>query len=242
MNRASRNARTLIVSVDANGDQDILGLHPDRLRSRFAYPNMVERPSDLFRALGDPTRLRILHLLRVGELCVGDLVSVLGVPQPTASRHVTYLRKVGLITARKNSYWTFYALAPARTPVQTKAAGTSGRRQGRTREGRTTAKKPCAARVDIARRIEIVPWHIRIRSRECGDAMSALGGNRATRWNQLRFCLGMFQMAGAVAAALLLLATGVSTAALLAVVFTSVASTVSVLLFGSRRGGDADSR
>ncbi len=95
---------------------------------------MVERPTEIFRALADPTRLRILHLLRSGELCVGDLVTVLGVPQPSASRHLTHLRKLGLIRARKNSYWTFYALAPARTPLRQKLfelldADTVGRRK-----------------------------------------------------------------------------------------------------------------
>jgi ArsR family transcriptional regulator len=59
-------------------------------------------------------------LLSAGELCVGDLVTVLAVPQPTASRHLAYLKRAGLITARKNSYWTFYALAPARTPLRRK--------------------------------------------------------------------------------------------------------------------------
>ncbi|MFL5410518.1 MAG: ArsR/SmtB family transcription factor, partial [Myxococcales bacterium] len=42
----------------------------------------------MFRALSDPTRLRIVHLLRDGPLCVGDLVTVLRVAQPTASRHL----------------------------------------------------------------------------------------------------------------------------------------------------------
>ena len=79
---------------------------------------MVEDAAAIFRALSDPTRLRILHLLSTGELCVGDLVTVLGVPQPTASRHLTYLRKAGLVLSRKNSYWTFYALAPARTDLR----------------------------------------------------------------------------------------------------------------------------
>ena len=93
---------------------------------------MVERPIDIFRALSDPTRLRILHLLSKGELCVGDLVTVLRVPQPTASRHLTLLRRIGLIIARKNSYWTFYALAPARTQLRAKLldlldADTNGR-------------------------------------------------------------------------------------------------------------------
>ena len=49
---------------------------------------MVESASRLFRVMADPIRLRILHLLRAGELCVGDLVTVLDVPQPTASRHL----------------------------------------------------------------------------------------------------------------------------------------------------------
>lgn len=81
---------------------------------------MVDNASQLFRVMADPIRLRMLHLLRAGELCVGDLVTVLDVPQPTASRHLAYLRRAGLIAARKNSYWTFYALAPARTPLHRK--------------------------------------------------------------------------------------------------------------------------
>jgi ArsR family transcriptional regulator len=81
---------------------------------------MVEDATQLFRVIADPIRWRILHLLRAGELCVGDLVTALNVPQPTASRHLTYLKRVGLIAARKHSYWTFYALAPARTPLRRK--------------------------------------------------------------------------------------------------------------------------
>lgn len=72
----------------------------------------------LFRAVSDPVRLRIMHLLTSGELCVGDLVTVLKVPQPTASRHLSYLRKIGLITARKQSYWTYYNLAPTKNELQ----------------------------------------------------------------------------------------------------------------------------
>jgi ArsR family transcriptional regulator len=68
------------------------------------------RVEALFRALADPTRLRILHLLLDRELCVGDLVTLLGQPQPTASRHLAYLRRVGLVRVRKNGWWAFYAL------------------------------------------------------------------------------------------------------------------------------------
>jgi ArsR family transcriptional regulator len=81
---------------------------------------MIEDATELFRVMADPIRLRILHLLRGGELCVGDLVTVLAVPQPTASRHLANLKRAGLISARKNSYWTYYSLAPAKTPLRRK--------------------------------------------------------------------------------------------------------------------------
>ncbi len=68
--------------------------------------------------MSDRTRLRILNLLTTGELCVCDLVSVLGVPQPTASRHLAYLRKVGLVTARKEGVWCYYRLVPAITEFE----------------------------------------------------------------------------------------------------------------------------
>ena len=68
----------------------------------------------MFRAFSDRTRLRILHLLRSGETCVCDLVEVLAVPQPKVSRHLAYLRKAGLVTARRQGQWSHYSLAPAR--------------------------------------------------------------------------------------------------------------------------------
>jgi len=67
----------------------------------------------VYRALADATRVRILHLLRGGALCVGDLVSVLGVPQPTASRHLAYLRRSGLVVDERRGQWSFYQLASA---------------------------------------------------------------------------------------------------------------------------------
>lgn len=69
------------------------------------------RADALFRAFADPTRLRILNLLKSGELCVCDLVDVLDVPQPKASRHLAYLRRVGLVSARKDGYWSYYRIA-----------------------------------------------------------------------------------------------------------------------------------
>lgn len=67
----------------------------------------------MFRAFSDRTRLRILHLLKNGELCVCDLVRVIDVPQPKISRHLSYLRKAGLVSSRKEGLWIYYQLKPA---------------------------------------------------------------------------------------------------------------------------------
>jgi ArsR family transcriptional regulator len=81
---------------------------------------MPEKPSsaDLkFRAFSDQTRLRILHLLIKGEMCVCEIVKIIRVPQPTASRHLAYLRKAGLVSTQKRGLWTFYSLVSARTAL-----------------------------------------------------------------------------------------------------------------------------
>jgi ArsR family transcriptional regulator len=74
----------------------------------------MERPISadlLFKAFSDATRLRILSLLRKGELCVGDLVGVLDAPQPKVSRHLAYLRRAGLVESREEGPWAYYRLA-----------------------------------------------------------------------------------------------------------------------------------
>src|SRR3954463_7703557 len=75
----------------------------------------------LFRAFSDRTRLRIPPMLRGGgELCVCDIVAVLRVPQPKASRHLAYLRRARLVQARKAGLWSYYRLTPARTRFHAK--------------------------------------------------------------------------------------------------------------------------
>jgi ArsR family transcriptional regulator len=66
--------------------------------------------SDIFRALGDPTRLRILALLRAMELSVGELAQVLAQSQPRVSRHVRILIDCGLAERRKEGSWVFLSL------------------------------------------------------------------------------------------------------------------------------------
>ena len=72
----------------------------------------LERLTTVYAALADPTRLRILSLLGDGEVCVCHLHASLDVPQPTASRHLAYLRKSGLVEARRDGIWMHYRLAP----------------------------------------------------------------------------------------------------------------------------------
>ncbi|WP_166823369.1 ArsR/SmtB family transcription factor [Thalassoroseus pseudoceratinae] len=66
---------------------------------------------ELFQAFSDRTRLRVLHLLLRGETCVGDLVSVLRLPQPRVSQQLSRLRNAGLVVGRKEGQWTHYSLA-----------------------------------------------------------------------------------------------------------------------------------
>ncbi len=64
----------------------------------------------MYKALGDVTRLRILGLLRQGELCVCDIMDVLGFPQSTVSRHLAYLRNTDWVTGRRKGKWMYYQI------------------------------------------------------------------------------------------------------------------------------------
>ena len=69
--------------------------------------------ADRFQALADPTRLRILALLRVMELSVGELAHVLGQSQPRVSRHLKILSDAGVLERRKEGSWVFLTLTDA---------------------------------------------------------------------------------------------------------------------------------
>jgi ArsR family transcriptional regulator, arsenate/arsenite/antimonite-responsive transcriptional repressor len=71
----------------------------------------------VFRALADETRLRILALLRDGEVCVCHIHGGLRLPQPTVSRHLAYLRKTGLVECRRQGVWMYYRLGVPKSPV-----------------------------------------------------------------------------------------------------------------------------
>jgi len=70
-----------------------------------------EVPLDkLFRALADPTRLRLLNLMSEQEICVCYFTEVIGAPQPKISRHLAYLRRAGIVAARREGKWMHYRL------------------------------------------------------------------------------------------------------------------------------------
>jgi len=79
----------------------------------------------LFRALADETRLRILALLAGGEICVCHIHGALGIPQPTASRHLAYLRRTGLVAARKDGLWVHYRIAVPSDPALASVVATT---------------------------------------------------------------------------------------------------------------------
>ncbi len=79
-------------------------------------PAQVELVAKYFRALGDPTRLRILELLDDGEASVGELVGRLRLPQPQVSKHLACLRWCGFVITRREHRAVYYQVADQRVP------------------------------------------------------------------------------------------------------------------------------
>ena len=77
----------------------------------------IDELEELFKALADKTRLRILALLGNNEVCVCHMHDSLKVPQPTVSRHLAYLRKSGLVEARRYGVWMHYQLSRSLSPA-----------------------------------------------------------------------------------------------------------------------------
>jgi len=71
----------------------------------------------VYKCLADQTRLRILGLLRAGEICVCHIHDSLGLPQTKVSRHLAYLRRAGLVQTRRQGLWIYYRLAQTDEPV-----------------------------------------------------------------------------------------------------------------------------
>ncbi len=68
--------------------------------------------TDVFKALSDTNRLRIVGMLRGGELCACRILEELEISQPTLSHHMSILVKCGLVNVRKEGLWSHYSLNP----------------------------------------------------------------------------------------------------------------------------------
>ena len=77
----------------------------------------IDALEDAFKALADRTRLRILALLGNNEVCVCHIHDSLGLPQPTVSRHLAYLRRSGLVNARRDGVWMHYRVSTSLNPA-----------------------------------------------------------------------------------------------------------------------------
>ena len=75
----------------------------------------TEATAVLFRALGDPARVRIMNVLATsdGPVCICNLVEPLGLSQPTVSHHMKKLLEVGLVEREQRGKWAYYTLKPA---------------------------------------------------------------------------------------------------------------------------------
>jgi ArsR family transcriptional regulator len=77
----------------------------------------LDELENVFKALADRTRLRILALLGNDEVCVCHMHDSLKLPQPTVSRHLAYLRKSGLVEARRDGVWMHYQVSRSLSPA-----------------------------------------------------------------------------------------------------------------------------
>ena len=105
---------------------------------------------NLFQALADRTRLRLLRLMSQGEICVCYFVEILGESQPKISRHLGYLRRAGLVSARRDGKWMHYRLLRPADPHQgrlldTALAALDGDRQIQ-RDAQALERVCCAVR------------------------------------------------------------------------------------------------
>ena len=74
--------------------------------------HFVIQPLELFKVLSDPTRLKLFQILFHKQArCVGELVTMLEQPQPTISRHLNHLKKLGILNCVRDGTWMWYEVA-----------------------------------------------------------------------------------------------------------------------------------
>lgn len=83
-------------------------------KARAIAPEDVERITDLFRLVGEPTRVRLLYaLVETGEMCVCDLAAVVDAPETSVSHALRLLRMAGIVRTRRDGRMIYYSLTDA---------------------------------------------------------------------------------------------------------------------------------
>ncbi|MFP4977129.1 ArsR/SmtB family transcription factor [Paenibacillus sp. CN-4] len=89
------------------------GLDPEVLQVELPDRTTTDKMAELFKALGDPTRIRMIYALSLRELCVHDLSRVLDMGQSAVSHQLRYLRNLRIVKRRKEGKTVFYSLNDA---------------------------------------------------------------------------------------------------------------------------------
>jgi DNA-binding transcriptional ArsR family regulator len=92
---------------------DVTHVNPqavEAVRGQLIDGKVAARLAETFRVLGDPTRVRIIHALSVGELCTCDLAAVLGMSESTVSHQLRMLRLLNLVKFRREGRVVYYSL------------------------------------------------------------------------------------------------------------------------------------
>lgn len=107
----ARLARLICSGLCPKADAEKYSEELKELAEKAADVEEAKKRSKIFKALGDATRLRILKLLSLREMCVCELMIALGLTQPTASHHLKVLENTGLVKSRKEGKWIFYRIS-----------------------------------------------------------------------------------------------------------------------------------
>lgn len=109
--RVSKRLNRLIESgICPAEDVSEYGTELKQLAESVIKSNLVKKQRGFFKALADETRIKILKLLEVREMCVCEIMVALDLTQPTASHHLGLLENAGLVKDRKEGKWVFYSL------------------------------------------------------------------------------------------------------------------------------------
>jgi ArsR family transcriptional regulator len=83
----------------------------DRGKSVIASDELLHRIAEVLKAMADPTRLKILHSLHQDELCVSSILEIVGGSQANVSKHLSVLKRAGLVDSRRDGLNVFYRIS-----------------------------------------------------------------------------------------------------------------------------------